>query len=331
MTQPLVTIITPTYNHEQYIGPCIESVLDQRYPHWEQIVVDDGSVDATAARACAYASADPRVRYVRQANRGIWRLSETYNRALAGARGELIAVLEGDDRWPPEKLAEQVRRHREAGWTLSFGQAQLIDAAGALLGPGPVPDRDDKPFLPRADSLELYRRLLYGEYFVPSPTVLIERAALEAIGGFQQPEYLPLVDYPTWLTLGLRGGSIGFIEQVLGQWRQFGNQTTWVHSLTIARGAMRYSRELAVAGAFQSNPRRLLSANRRAYLADASYRAAALAFERGEYRGAAVLALETARYGRLDVTARCAAMMVVKLSRRLSRRAARPAGAGSSQ
>ena len=48
MPEELVTIITPTYNHEDYIGQCIESVLSQTYTHWEQIIIDDGSSDGTA-------------------------------------------------------------------------------------------------------------------------------------------------------------------------------------------------------------------------------------------------------------------------------------------
>jgi len=47
MKTPLVSIITPTYNHEKYIGECIESVLSQTFPDWEQIIIDDASTDRT--------------------------------------------------------------------------------------------------------------------------------------------------------------------------------------------------------------------------------------------------------------------------------------------
>ena len=48
MSKILVTIITPTYNHERYIDRCIESVISQTYSNWEQIIIDDGSTDKTA-------------------------------------------------------------------------------------------------------------------------------------------------------------------------------------------------------------------------------------------------------------------------------------------
>ena len=76
----LVSIITPTYNHEKFIGNCIESVLAQTYPYWEQIIVDDGSNDDTGKIIASYK--DKRIKYIKQKNKGIWKLKETYNKAL---------------------------------------------------------------------------------------------------------------------------------------------------------------------------------------------------------------------------------------------------------
>ncbi|MDM7940633.1 MAG: glycosyltransferase, partial [Methanothrix sp.] len=77
---PSVSIITPTYNHERYIAECIDSVLAQSYPYWEQIIIDDGSSDGTQDVISLYK--DKRIKYIRQENKGIWRLGETYNKAL---------------------------------------------------------------------------------------------------------------------------------------------------------------------------------------------------------------------------------------------------------
>ncbi len=90
VTQPLVSIITPTYNHEKFIGTCIESVLKQTYQNWEMIIIDDGSTDKTGFIVAKYN--DNRIRYVKQENVGIWKLKGTYNKALNMSSGNLIAL-----------------------------------------------------------------------------------------------------------------------------------------------------------------------------------------------------------------------------------------------
>ena len=105
---PLVSIITPTYNHEAFIGACIESVLTQTVGDWEMIIVDDGSTDSTATIAKAFAKKDDRVRVFSRENVGIFKLAETYNFGLEKASGKIVAVLEGDDVWEPRKLELQI-------------------------------------------------------------------------------------------------------------------------------------------------------------------------------------------------------------------------------
>ncbi|NUP54884.1 MAG: glycosyltransferase, partial [Gemmatimonadaceae bacterium] len=89
--QPTVTIISPAYNQERYVAQCIESALGQTYPHWEQIFVDDGSTDGTRDVIARYR--DPRIRLIALPHRGLGALVESYNAALAGARGALDAIL----------------------------------------------------------------------------------------------------------------------------------------------------------------------------------------------------------------------------------------------
>lgn len=97
-----MSIITPTYNHGGYIRQCIESVLVQTFTGWEQIIIDDGSTDETPQIVSGFK--DDRIRYFRQNHQGIWKLGETYAKALALARGDFIAIFEGDDFWPFDKL-----------------------------------------------------------------------------------------------------------------------------------------------------------------------------------------------------------------------------------
>ncbi|MFF2504000.1 glycosyltransferase [Streptomyces sp. NPDC058067] len=96
-------MIIPLYNTEKYIGACIASVLSQTHKNLEVIVVDDGSTDGGAA--IAEAITDPRIRVDRGPNRGV---SAARNRGIALAKGEIVAFLDSDDIWYPDKLSEQI-------------------------------------------------------------------------------------------------------------------------------------------------------------------------------------------------------------------------------
>lgn len=106
ITTPLITCIVPVYNGELYLREAIESIRSQTYRDVEIIVVDDGSTDGTAAIAAAYGAT---VRPISQANAGP---PSARNRGLAAARGELVAFLDADDVWHPEKLEQQMARLR---------------------------------------------------------------------------------------------------------------------------------------------------------------------------------------------------------------------------
>ena len=92
---PQVSIITSTFNHERFIGPCIESVINQTYQNWEQIIIDDGSSDRTPEIVRSYK--DSRIHYIYQQNQSIEALAQTYNRALRESQGQLVGILERDD------------------------------------------------------------------------------------------------------------------------------------------------------------------------------------------------------------------------------------------
>ncbi len=101
MTDRRVSVVIPVFNGERYLAEAIESVLAQTAPPFELIVLDDGSTDGSAAVADRYPSP---VRRVSQANAG---LAAAQNRGAEVARGDLIAYLDCDDLWEPEKLALQ--------------------------------------------------------------------------------------------------------------------------------------------------------------------------------------------------------------------------------
>ncbi len=108
MENPLVSILTPTYNRAGYIAEAIESVLAQTFTDWELIVIDDASADNTEQIVRSYAAKNPKISYLRQAiNVGIAR---NRNTGLEKARGNYVAVLDSDDVWTdPHKLQKTGR------------------------------------------------------------------------------------------------------------------------------------------------------------------------------------------------------------------------------
>ncbi len=180
---PLVSIITPTYNHEKFIGKCIESVLAQTYPNWELLIVDDGSTDATSNIVARYK--DKRIKYIRQNHLGIWKLPETYNNALRRSKGELVAILEGDDFWPPYKLEEQVRAFDDKDVVLSWGRAAFVDETGKKIFGYSPPEKDLSADIYQNKPIgKILEKAIY-EVPIPEQSVVCRKDALIKIGGFE--------------------------------------------------------------------------------------------------------------------------------------------------
>lgn len=98
---PLVSVILPVYNGAHFLAESLESAVAQTYPQIEIVMMDDGSTDESASIGQAF----PRVRYFYQENGGI---AAARNAAIALARGELLAFLDHDDLWAPNKIELQV-------------------------------------------------------------------------------------------------------------------------------------------------------------------------------------------------------------------------------
>ena len=201
---PLVSVISPAYNHEKYIAECIQSVQSQTYTSWEMIIIDDGSSDSTFSIAREYANRDQRIRPFTQKNVGIFRLAESYNFALQKASGKYIAILECDDTWLPEKLQMQIDAlEKNPGSILSWGKAWL--ATGDLshkYSLAPADDPDPDLYFNRPPGKFLDRLMKSG---IPALTVVMKRDILIENGGFLQDFGLPLVDMPTILEMVVKG------------------------------------------------------------------------------------------------------------------------------
>lgn len=236
---PGVAIITPTHNHERYLSACIESVLAQTYSSWEMVIVDDGSTDGTTAIAERFQ--DPRIRLLRHTeSRGLLRLREAYQEALEATTAPLIAVLEGDDTWPPDKLARQVPQFEDSEVVLAYGGAELIDTEGCSYA-----TYQRRPAGAAASNRPVGAILphLVEQNFIVACTVIARRDALARIGGFIQPAGIPYVDHPTWLALALEG-VFSSDDGIVGCWRRHPDQFTTLQAVQAQPDNDRYLREI---------------------------------------------------------------------------------------
>src|SRR5438552_637083 len=125
VTMMLVSVVIPCYNQAHFLGEAIESVASQTYPHFEVVVVDDGSTDNTAAVVTGY----PGVRYFRQENQG---LSAARNTGLRHSVGDRLVVLDADDRLMPCALEiglTSLRDHPECAFVYGHSQFTTVDGS----------------------------------------------------------------------------------------------------------------------------------------------------------------------------------------------------------
>lgn len=229
--EPLVSIITPCYNHEKFIAQCLESVISQTYKNWEMVIVDDCSQDASLEIVSSYAAAEPRIRAIRHDfNYGVDDLAHTYNEALHMSSGELVAILEGDDFWAPGKLAAQVPAFREEDIVLVYSDFDEISETGELIKHHHV--RVDQGSLATGppQNLEFFSRLRsFG-----ANTVVIRKVTLARIGGFASAD-IPTVDFPTWLRLSLEGCFV-CVPETLAFWRRHRGSVYFNNAVAMAEG-----------------------------------------------------------------------------------------------
>lgn len=187
---PLVSVVAIFLNAERFLNEAIRSVLTQTYPHWELLLVDDGSSDGSSAIARDYAGREPhRIRYLEHPGHCNQGMSASRNLGLQHARGEYLALLDADDVWLPEKLERQVpilEAHPEVallfgaplywfGWT---GRSEDRERDYVIDLKIPV----DRAYQPPSLLLPFLQRAAP----TPCPSdVLVRRATALSVGGFE--------------------------------------------------------------------------------------------------------------------------------------------------
>ena len=283
---PRVTVVIPTYNRAALLLETVDSVLRQSFADLEVIVCDDGSTDDTAARV---RSLGARVRYLGLGHTG--RPGAPRNRGIAAARGELIAFVDDDDLWEPDKLARQVALIDGGGVNLVYTDRRLLFDDGSrsepVASPAPVgPDR-------------LTDVLLQGQF--PSVcTVRMDRALLERVNGFDET-LVTGEDFDLWLRVAPLARAARVAEPLVLVRRRPGTLSDRSGPLAFENAIRLLERSLAAGDLHPDQQRQC-----RATLARLNARLAALLARRGDAAPAvraSLRALRDAPAGRAGWTA----------------------------
>jgi glycosyltransferase involved in cell wall biosynthesis len=199
---PAVSVILPVYNRESMVARAIRSVLAQTSAPLELIVVDDGSTDATRDVLDTFG---PQITVIDQPHAGAY---VARNLGLRQAKGELIAFIDSDDVWLPDRLASQMPLMNRAEVGLVFGDVVHVR-----------PGRERK----RVTSFQVApprRGRVAAQFawcnFVPTSTVLVRRSCLDEAGGFAEDVALSC-DYLMWFRIALRH-ELDFVDRIVAEY-----------------------------------------------------------------------------------------------------------------
>ena len=215
---PLVSVIMPTHNCAAFIADAIESVLAQTYAECEILVVDDGSTDNTSTVLAPYRN---KIRYLHQAKRGC---AGARNAAIGEARGELIALLDADDIWFPNKLELQVealRAHPDTG--LCFTDFVEFDESGVIMHSRLNSRANARTWFERHRVGQtdvacgaMYKELLQANW-IQTSSVVVPKATLVDVGVFDEAMVIG-EDYDFWLRIA-RTHPLVCVNRVLSGYR----------------------------------------------------------------------------------------------------------------
>ena len=202
MSQPLVTIVTPSLNQGEFIRGAIESVLSQDYPSIEYLIMDGGSTDRTASIAAEYAT---RLVWTSAKDRG---QSDAINKGFLRARGDVVAWLNSDDLLLPGAVAAAVAALGQAG------------SAGGVYGEGCLMDRSglSRRRFPATERFNLWK-LTYLSDYILQPAAFFRRRAVEAVGWLDESLHYAM-DWDLLIRLGKKFG-LAYTPECLAALREY--------------------------------------------------------------------------------------------------------------
>ena len=225
MSLPRVTVVIPAYNAEKYLRETVNSVLAQTLSDWQLVIVDDGSKDKTFDLAQQITSEDARISAILQANQGV---SIARNSGMsAGVASEYIAFLDADDIWLPNMLKQLIAKMEESTDNVAaHGLGKFIDSEGQDIRLGECEQmcrkrptvENGRVRASRADEPTTLEALIVSGCVVCPASVLMKRAVVESIGGFDK-NYSICADWNIYIRLA-RHGNLGYLDEVVLGYRQ---------------------------------------------------------------------------------------------------------------
>ena len=188
-TTPLVTVITPFLNGSEWLRQAVESVLAQTYTYWQMILIDDGSGAEATTVAKEFCNKYPgKIIYTEHPGHINLGCSSSRNQGMKYATGDLVALLDSDDVWLPQKLEKQVKIH------LLYPQAGFICEASNYWYSWENPASHDVVIQIGVEQNKMYEPpdLIYSLYplgkgAAPCPSgMMIKKSLYDEIGGFEE-------------------------------------------------------------------------------------------------------------------------------------------------
>jgi glycosyltransferase involved in cell wall biosynthesis len=191
----IVSIVIPAYKGDRFIATALADVAAQSWPHWEVIVVEDGSRGETESIVRSFAASHPshRVEYIRHEKN--LSQSAARNTAIRAARGTHIALLDVDDRWQPSHLASSLAALRESQADLAYSTVATFDDRTDLVIGIWGPSKRDLADFPYS---------LFRHCFITPTTTVFRRTVIDRIGHFD-PEMCPCEDLDYWIRCAAAG------------------------------------------------------------------------------------------------------------------------------
>jgi glycosyltransferase involved in cell wall biosynthesis len=208
-----VSVLVVTYNHARFVREALESAIAQRLPQrFEILVSEDCSTDGTREIVQAYADSHPDLIRLLLSERNV-RSNEVVARGFRAARGQYVALLDGDDYWASnDKLRAQVAfLDARPDFTICFHNVQVVDERSQSTG-----RLWNAPGQPEVSGLQ---DLLRGN-FIATSSVVYRRASVTEIPRWYD-QFFPVTDWPLHV-LYAREGRIGYLDRTLGAYRLHG-------------------------------------------------------------------------------------------------------------